>query len=963
MIHTDIISFRQLPYKMKLKLSYFKCWQDSEFEFLDGKLTLIRGHSGVGKTTIFTAIDWVLYGKRRNIEPISPPGTTSNHAKSTLVTSVMLEIPGVAIYRQRNPRLLQFRINNVIYTDDEAQALICKYFGDQDVWMATSVLWQNDRNSFLSSSNQEKMSLLRKLVFGTNYGNDEGPATSYVQTLLNAQTQLQQQQLILNSRCTELQNSYQQRSSGIDWSMAKKEPELEAMRRAVSELRLRIGELLKVQQQRQVELGVIDNMEVQLRQCKLQLQQLVATETREPNIIADIETLNGLSIQIVNDATQLLRDRERLSSLMATVSPIDNLPTDASILQQLLADSERQQQLYQQNVQLARVLNVNYDESSRKDALIDVERYLAEVPLLNIYQRIKSLKDNLLQANVQLKERERELENVKKYLVQTEGDPPVSPSIPTLILPDKLTEDDMARLFPLPVEPNLPDQIKIQERMQDNEVKIRELSRAHDAIACPSCQASLFYEGGKLTQYKRPDVAMSIDDLRAENAKLLAELKQIRDAYDLYQREVNLVNRQRQDAVHNNATEIEVAQLRHQATVDMQQRDFIQKSAAWENAKMQTQRLLSTSSNSFEQSKKHVTDITAHIDSFLQQLQEQHGMNYQQLVDAVSKISGQQMDLSMLQQRKRQLESLTIVDAPTIGAESIRKQIEYINVKDTFDKVIKRLQDFPINLDGWSIARLETATVAARRYMAMDIQRQQLEQNIKQLEKNIADKRAVIPGDPGNDITNCQQDVQRKEYLINYAVHVNGLLAEFEYIRSQVQTLSTYNARLAAMERMKAIALERECSVLQERIDIINYSLARITAKLFDTPIAIRLQLYKELKTVQMVRPCVNFNIIYQGGEFDNINQLSGGEGDRISLAFTLALALTAKSPIILLDECFSALNSELKQRGIRTLSKLGKCKTILVICHESVEGFFDAVVNVGGETTYNSPLTAALTF
>ena len=154
---------------------------------------------------------------------------------------------------------------------------------------------------------------------------------------------------------------------------------------------------------------------------------------------------------------------------------------------------------------------------------------------------------------------------------------------------------------------------------------------------------------------------------------------------------------------------------------------------------------------------------------------------------------------------------------------------------------------------------------------------------------------------------------------------------------------------MTTLQRMKTIALEVECHTLQTTVDSINAALSDIATHLFDDPIAISLQLFKALKTKDRVKPTVNITITYRGGEYDNISQLSGGEGDRISLAITLALARINSCPLLLLDECMASLDANLKESCLKTLRRnLGNHKTVISINHEGTEGTYDAVVTLG---------------
>ena len=94
------------------------------------------------------------------------------------------------------------------------------------------------------------------------------------------------------------------------------------------------------------------------------------------------------------------------------------------------------------------------------------------------------------------------------------------------------------------------------------------------------------------------------------------------------------------------------------------------------------------------------------------------------------------------------------------------------------------------------------------------------------------------------------------------------------------------------------------------------------------------------------VKPLVNFNITYQAGQYDNINQLSGGEGDRVSLALTLALNRLSSSKLLLLDESFASLDGGLKESALKCIRHLSD-STVLVIMHDGVEGLYDNVINL----------------
>ena len=89
----------------------------------------------------------------------------------------------------------------------------------------------------------------------------------------------------------------------------------------------------------------------------------------------------------------------------------------------------------------------------------------------------------------------------------------------------------------------------------------------------------------------------------------------------------------------------------------------------------------------------------------------------------------------------------------------------------------------------------------------------------------------------------------------------------------------------------------------------------------------------------------INLEIEYNGYIYDNINNLSGGEQDRITFALTLALSKVTSMPFLLLDECMASLNDDLKEICLEMLHNHFSNLTIINICHGIVEGFHNNTI------------------
>lgn len=145
---------------MEVTIVNFKCWENLTVTFSTEGITLLRGNSGTGKSTILQAIYWCLYGK---LNKIYPKGC------ETACTSVFISLPFMTIFRQRNKtdfyvEVMKTRKNGksekVRLVLEEARYEVERVFGSKDVWLSCSYIQQETRNVILTGGNQEKEDLL-----------------------------------------------------------------------------------------------------------------------------------------------------------------------------------------------------------------------------------------------------------------------------------------------------------------------------------------------------------------------------------------------------------------------------------------------------------------------------------------------------------------------------------------------------------------------------------------------------------------------------------------------------------------------------------------------------------------------------------------------------------------------------------------------------------------------------------
>ena len=144
-----------------LKLVRFKKFESMSLSIPATGIVLLKGDNGVGKSTIFEAVSFVMYDNAGNT---CYPRKDRNSKKKLDPTSVELTFPsGLVIYRQRRPNLLRISGPGIELTDDVAQGYIDRTYGPYNGWLAGGYLEQEKPCAFFSMTSAEKLQFLQEL--------------------------------------------------------------------------------------------------------------------------------------------------------------------------------------------------------------------------------------------------------------------------------------------------------------------------------------------------------------------------------------------------------------------------------------------------------------------------------------------------------------------------------------------------------------------------------------------------------------------------------------------------------------------------------------------------------------------------------------------------------------------------------------------------------------------------------
>lgn len=146
----------------------------------------------------------------------------------------------------------------------------------------------------------------------------------------------------------------------------------------------------------------------------------------------------------------------------------------------------------------------------------------------------------------------------------------------------------------------------------------------------------------------------------------------------------------------------------------------------------------------------------------------------------------------------------------------------------------------------------------------------------------------------------------------------------------------------ADLARLKTLQKEAEIMSMQNVVDTINNYSSDYLEKFFDEAITVELTLTK--RTQKGVKLSLDIDINFNGLKYE-ISEFSQGELIKINLAFILAMNRLQNSRYLFLDEVLQNLDKNILLEIYGCLKSITDEVSVFVIDHNSVEGFFDEVI------------------
>ena len=211
-------------------------------------------------------------------------------------------------------------------------------------------------------------------------------------------------------------------------------------------------------------------------------------------------------------------------------------------------------------------------------------------------------------------------------------------------------------------------------------------------------------------------------------------------------------------------------------------------------------------------------------------------------------------------------------------------------------------------------------------------------------EKNMATVRAQLVEYSQKPVVYADE----QSLLHRYAQYMNARKQYQQYQASYEEVSNTLKSVCTNIEngnKLKSKIAEAESYAISTVIETINTSVQEYLDGFFRSdPISIRLVPFKKTKT--QLKHQIELEVLYKNTEM-SIASLSGGERDRVVLAFMMALTEMSNSPFLLLDECVSSLDQDTANIVFNFIQSRCKSKCTILIAHQIITGIFDNIIDL----------------
>lgn len=838
---------------LHLRLRNFRCHREYEVTITPNKIYLLTGDSGNGKTTIFEAIYWCLYGKGTKFLPFKASPKTVTHVTLNIVTAHL----NVTVDRYTNAHRLKVcnNITNVNLEDVTAQEYINEVFGTNNFWLSTSYLKQKGFNSLIKGTPGDKRKILNRISFKKD-------APDAIDEILD------KVDVMINEAGIKRNLIHTQFNDG-----------LETYKRAITESNVNITD---------IEAGIPNDMDIYPTTINALVDDIKALRSvieESATLVSQYRHLYDV-VEGVDTATLDLEAAE----LHNLLSKLDLMETRHTLMNEL---DKHQSKLKVLNDDMAKLQIPSVSDGMVETNYSDQEIYTAQSNEFQ-YQQMKTISDQLnitYSIDAMRSEYNKRCGNataIKDYIncVNTNTQRSklihdIQSRIDTLTQKIVSLDDTVVNVETLMAEISTLTIDRDNARVLDKE-RYDHLERTlqTSVITCPHCSGCMrivgnaaipvesFDHSAYVSEYnairQKRDIAIQDITRRLSNATRLYnealsranEIKRTQDQITTLTSQLNTITLSPVPGLPDGVHKDMLPQLEHE----------IYTIASWKYISPPTlsSQDMITCRNMFRRREimRHVSDVTTDIETI------------QLKIDTLT----------------AQIDNITFTYIDTTkysNTTSIWKRLYDI------DAIRKHVSDF----------------------------------------NNIKTSPLVLNyNDTLSMYTSKSQQYTDITGRYTYLVKIKGLIDQRDALAKLRDALDVYQHREARAVQLKEAMITIQHARYAMSTARVNMELSDIIKGLYTKPLSVQLRMFKIVKKGNRIKPTVNLYVMMDNEEIDP-SVISGGESDRLSIALTLALSKVRCSPILLLDECFTSLPANDRDRTIDIIVKHGKAQDRFFLC------------------------------
>jgi ABC-type lipoprotein export system ATPase subunit len=899
---------------LAVEIKNYRGFSHREFKFAYPSYTLLKGDSGVGKSTLLSAIEFAFHDSKSNVYPKDSHTTHVTYVKITCTE------PSFVIYRQKRPGLLTVSVDGQEYTDKQAQGWIDSYFSSKGLWEMTGYLKQGEMCKFLTAPALRKDEYIQEIL----YGDKEFMRQLSEKVTRGEKSSKAELQTAIN-KVEVAQQVFMQLYNKTPSNMRDKDPlsinEEDALVTTVKKLVLSVSILMQLDRSLSQSF-----MQAQMKEDMLArlVKDLGTTKEVVPGEVDELAHIKETLIRNIHIAKTTARDleiamkRKILQEELQSLDPEEPILSGVQVtrLQTLVGEFSENQRLVDQ-YDLNEVANVKYIQYLRYKEYIGMESLLVELT------KKRNLHEQWNMCGRWIEQKQLAVEIIVQKKVQK----------------DVVQYDTWLRYERYLKEKSNLDNLVANEPTQDPGTTDILVTELHDArlaaslLECPDCKAKLRYEPS----------SKSLTHVSTTTTRTEKQIQQ--DIVDL--------NFRRNQYETSQKAKIALARL-VPVLFSVQIEDPKPLESPLHRIDVLEQRL---DPNVLE------TEVPGYVDPGWSQKDRNDMYQATEFMKRAIKLP--------FTEEVPMVHTLQSVDHLRPRVQEVLNMEPDINLKTQYKRVgdsIRRKEIMKIMSSSKNLSNVadsnktldislmeEELRIMSLQYIATNsnmLKRVSIQKEILAVQQDMIE----TSGEISVRLQDTKDKLLKEETCHNdtkVQLRKNSVLQELSTLRQEhtdahtvMQTL--YNtANSWAM--VSQASVKAQGIVVDSIMGTINTTLHDILNDIFDQPISVVIRGMKQIKSTGEMKAKVNLDISYKGVSYTKVTDMSGGEAARVSIALMIAFSkvINNKKGILMLDEAMSTLDADSKEMVVETLKAHLPDKLVIFVNHDTTEGVYDATVQV----------------